>query len=208
MKPIARKDGRFEVRIPRKLSGSGKIESRYFPSRSQALKFISGFKSERREHGKGAVTAEERHWIGVVRQELGSLDRLREVLDHWRKTGRAVTPKSVADTVKEFIAFQCSDKLNPGTVQGITWRLHAFAEAFGTEPMHQVPPGSIEKWLKQYTEGWSRYSMYKRIRPLFAYAKRHRLVMPLCCCDGDFGYERGGLDCEFWPARRVWASFA
>ena len=112
MKPIARKDGRFEVRIPRKLSGSGKIESRYFPSRSQALKFISGFKSERREHGKGAVTAEGYNveasrdapsHSGLNREVAEAVHRRLEQVQHVQADSAAFRVRQTAPTGNAFV---------------------------------------------------------------------------------------------------------
>jgi hypothetical protein len=46
------------VFVPRKLAESGKRETKYFETKSKAEKFVKGFKTERREHGKAAVSAE------------------------------------------------------------------------------------------------------------------------------------------------------
>jgi hypothetical protein len=117
MKPTKRTDGRRSIFVSRKLSESGKREMKYFASKSKAEKFVKEFKVERREHGKAAVSAEERHWIQIARTKLEDLSRLREVLDHWRKTGRGVQPISAKDAVESFITFRTKQsKLNPATV--------------------------------------------------------------------------------------------
>jgi hypothetical protein len=165
------------VFVPRKLSETGKRESRYFPSKTKAEQFIKGFKTERREYGKASVSAEERHWIQVARTELGNLDRLREVLDHWRKTGRGVQPISAKDAVESFIAFRTKQtKLNPATVHDVTWRLRAFGREFGASQLHQISPGQLETYLSTHTEGWSRKSHHKRLLQFLSHAKRHRWI--------------------------------
>jgi hypothetical protein len=63
---VQRKDRRYEVRVPRRLSVSGKRESKYFRTKEQAQEFIRSFESEQREHGRQAITATERRWIGQV----------------------------------------------------------------------------------------------------------------------------------------------
>lgn len=176
MKPVNREDGRWQVRIPRKLSGTGKRESRYFSSKSQAEKFIKEFKTERREHGKQAISSEERHWIQVVKTELGSLDKLRDVLDHWKRTGRGVQEMGAKEAADAFIKNQSAAGLNLKTVADIRWRIRAFGESFGSAPLHQITPGQIENYLRGFENEWSRRSFYKRLRPLFAYAKRHRWI--------------------------------
>jgi hypothetical protein len=165
------------VFVPRKLSESGKREAKYFATKTKAEKFVKGFKTERREHGKAAVSAEERHWIQVARTELGSLESLREVLDHWRKTGRGVQPISATDAVESFITFRTKqNKLNPATVHDVTWRLRAFGQAFGSTQLHAITPGQIESLLNTHTEGWSRKSHHKRLLQFFSHAKRHRWI--------------------------------
>lgn len=147
MKPTKRTDGRWQVFVPRKLSESGKRETKYFESKTKAGKFIKEFKTDRREHGKAAVTAQERHWIALARNELGSLDTLREVLDHWRKTGRGVQPISATDAVEKFITFRTKqNKLNPATVHDVTWRLRAFGKRFGSAQLHAITLDSLKRF--------------------------------------------------------------
>src|SRR5260221_10683697 len=100
MTPIYRPDGRWQVRVPSKYSLSGKRESKYFASKAKADKFVKGFKEEREEHGKNVVTADERYWVTVAKQELGDLSKLRDVLDHWKHTGRGVQPVTTHDAVE------------------------------------------------------------------------------------------------------------
>jgi hypothetical protein len=174
MKPIRRADGRWQVYIPRKLSQSGRREARYFASECKAEKFAAEYQADHREHGRQAVTADERHWINVARKELGSLDRLRDVLDHWHRTGAGVTSTAARDAAQAYLEWRKADRLNPATRQDIRWRLNAFAAHFGERPLHQLTAGDVERWLRPYTEGWARRSMYKAIRPMFAHAKCHR----------------------------------
>jgi hypothetical protein len=91
MKPTERSDGRWTVFIPRKLSESGKREAKYFPSKTQAAKFVTEFKSEHREHGKSGVTSQQREWIRFAESKLGNLALLPEVIRHWELTGATLS---------------------------------------------------------------------------------------------------------------------
>jgi site-specific recombinase XerD len=178
MKPTKHKaSGLWCIRVPPRLSDTGRWSIKYFTSRAQAHKAIEAIKNEKAEHGKSAVTAEERRWINVARTELGSLESLREVLDHWRLTGAGVVPISANEAAERFISFRIPGKLSKRTQYDICWRCRAFGKAFGETPLHSITPGAIERWLHKYAEGWSRKSMDKRIRPLFAYAKRNRFIL-------------------------------
>lgn len=168
---------KWRVTVPARMSGTGKRKDAYFDAQKAAEKYIASLLADREEHGKQAVTAEDRHWINVVRQELGNINKLRQVLDHWHRTGAGVTSVTAREAAKEFLEWRKADKLNPGTKLDISWRLNAFAEHFGDRAMFQITTGEIEKWLRNFSEGWARRSIYKRIRPLFAHAKRHRWLV-------------------------------
>src|SRR5260221_3723345 len=175
--PSKHTSGRWRVVVPARWSDTGKQQDRYFATKAKAEEFITGTLDERDEHGKQAVSAEERHWIQVAKHELGDLAKLREVLDHWRKTGAGVKRILVRDAVERFKLCRFADKLNQETVRYISWRLSAFSERFGDRFMHQITPGEIEDWLQGYSEGWARHSMNKRIRPLFHYAARQHWLI-------------------------------
>jgi hypothetical protein len=168
---------KWRVTVPARLSGTGKRKDVYFDAQKAAEQYIDDLLADREEHGKQSVTADERHWINVVRQELGNLNKLRQVLDHWSRTGAGVASVSAREAAKEFLEWRKADKLNPGTKLDISWRLNAFADHFDDRPMFQITAGEIERWLRNYSEGWARRSMYKRIRPLFSHAKRHRYLV-------------------------------
>src|SRR5258708_29721533 len=102
MKRVERSDGRWQVRVPAKLSKSGRGESRYFPTKSQATKFAKEFRAENREHGRSGVSGKEREWIAYARNELGNLDLLPEVISHWKRTGERLSPIKAGDAVTTY----------------------------------------------------------------------------------------------------------
>jgi integrase len=162
--------GRWVVRIPAKLSSSGKRDSKYFPTKETALEFLSAFNSERREHGRSAVTSEERAWINIARAKLGNINKLLDVLEHWKRTGANVKAIGADEAVEKFITYRSADRLNTGTRHDITWRLRTFAKAFGSARLDQITASEIDEFLRTRNEGWDRRSFWKRIRPLFKHA--------------------------------------
>jgi hypothetical protein len=178
MRPSKHKgSGLWRIRIPPRLSDGGKWQSKYFRSAAKAREAIQAIEAEKAEHGKAAVTAEERHWINVARTELGDLSQLRPVLDHWRLTGAGVQVKPAQEAVEDFLAHRLNEKTSIRTRHDISYRCRAFGKAFTDTPIHSIIPGAIEKWLGIYNAGWSRRSMYKALRPMFAYAKRNRWLL-------------------------------
>jgi hypothetical protein len=175
--PSEHASGRWRVTVPAKFSDTGRRRDRYFDTKKSAEQFISETLGERGEHGRQAVSSEERHWINVARTELGSLDRLRDVLDHWKLTGKDVSPVTAHDAAEAFIKDRESESLNPKTMDDIRWRLRRFGKFFTATELHAITPGSIEAYLKTFPAGWSRKSHYKRLQPFLAFCKRRRWVM-------------------------------
>jgi len=168
--------GRWFFRIPAKLSTLKKRETRYFGTEEEADKELVAFKAEREEHGKQAVTSEERRWVGYARARLGSLDILPEVIRHWERTGSgAIAPMVVDVAVASFKAIQFK-RVGDRTKSDIRYRLDAFATHFHGRQMHQIHAGDLETFIDGYDAAWSRRSFYKRLRPLFAHALRHRWI--------------------------------
>ena len=167
---------KWRVAVPKKLSLAGKRYDKYFDSQKSAETFIADTLKDRAEHGKRAVSSEDRHWINVARTELGDLSLLPKVLAHWKKTGdEAIRARLVLDAVHAFKTTQ-KKRVSARTFSDISWRLDKFTEHFGGRSIHQIHSGEIEQWLDQYPVGWSRKSMFKRLGPLFAYAIAIRLL--------------------------------
>jgi integrase len=176
MKPIERTDGRWQVRIASKLSKSGKRESRYFASKSQAQKFVADFKAETREHGRSGVSGKEREWIAYARNELGNLDLLPEVITHWKRTGERLAPILTAEAVKTYSKAAEDEYENRRTLNDVKERIQVFSTRFGTRQLHEIQPDAIESFLAGFSAGWSRWSAHKRLKPFFKYAKRRRWI--------------------------------
>jgi integrase len=178
MKPFKHATGRWAVQYSAKNSGIGKRQMRYYDSEKDAVSDIRKWTRERDEFGRSAVRAEERDWILFARRQLGILDLLPEVIAHWKATGAgSITPTLVSDAVRQFKDWQLP-RVRERTKSDIRWRLDAFAEAFPTQYLHQLHAGDIETWIYSRGSQWSVRSFYKRLRPLFDHAVRHRWVAP------------------------------
>jgi hypothetical protein len=176
MKPFKHNTGRWAVQFSAKNSGTGRRQMRYYSSEREALADIRKWTQERNEFGRSSVTAEERNWINFARQQLGNLDVLPEVIAHWKAPGSgSITPTLIPEAVRQFKAWQLP-RVKLRTKSDINWRLGAFSQAFPEQNIHQLNAGDLETWLYKQGKPWSIRSFYKRLRPLFDYAMRHRML--------------------------------
>jgi integrase len=174
VKPIERKDGRWVVFIPRKLSKIARREPRYFPTKAKASKFITDFKAEHEEHGKSGVSADQREWIAFAQNELGDLSILPEVIRFWKRNGERLEPIETKAAVKEYSEAVKRDYSNPRTRNDITERLELFGKHFGSRPVHEISATDVERYLETFASGWNRWSVHKRLRPFFKVATRRK----------------------------------
>jgi integrase len=149
----------------------------YFDSRTAAEADIKRRKAEFAEHGRQSVTAQERSMILLARQVLGDLDMMPQVLEHWRKTGAgSVSPTTVEEAVERFKKWRLPKLKSARTQSDVRWRLDAFSKAFSGRMLHQLHAGELETWIHDHKADWSVRSFYKRLRPLFDHALRHRWI--------------------------------
>jgi integrase len=176
MVPVKRNDGRYEVRVPRKYSQSGKRESHYFKTKDDAQNFISDFADERREHGRQVITATERRWVGYWRERVGSLELMPTIVNFWKRSGENLKPIATQAAVKAFIDAADAEYSNRRTLNDIVSRLRRFGDHFGTRPLHEVSVADVEAYLTAFKQGWNRWSHYKRLKPFYQFARRRHYI--------------------------------
>ena len=93
------------------------------------------------------MTAEERNWVQFLKQSLGDLSLIPQVVEHWRKAGAgSITPILVPEAVRQFKAWALPQVKRRARAD-INWRLNVFARAFPEPCMYQLNAGEIETWL-------------------------------------------------------------
>jgi hypothetical protein len=185
MQITRRADGRYQVFIPAKESPTGKRQAKYFKyrttdreDRDSAEKFVARHEAQRREHGNAAVTAEERHWINIARAKLGSLVKLGEVLEHWRRTGANIRPMSAKDAVQEYVKRrEASTLIADRTKSDTRHRLGKFVEHFGDNRLDAITAPLVDEFLLTISEGSNRRSFWKALSPFFKHALLQRWVV-------------------------------
>ena len=177
MKPTFHKASkRWVVQYPPKLSTTGKRQSVYFATEEEAEEDVRSRVGEREEHGKAAVTAQERAMIIMAREVLGDLRELPKVLEHWRKTGdAAVRPRIVDDAVHTYLKTRKSE-VTQRTFYKISGNLEGFVRAFEGRAVHSIHAGDLDLWLQSFSAGWTRKTAYAQLSPFFQWCLIHRHV--------------------------------
>jgi site-specific recombinase XerD len=175
MHAILRKDGRFEVIIPRRMSPSGKRKSHYFHSRTKADAFIRELRTELLEHGRQAITAEDRRWLAYWRARVGDLSLMPDVVRHWKLTGETLHPIPAIEAAIQYVEAVTGDYTNKRTLADVRLRMRHFGDRFGTRLLHEISTEDYERWLAGFN-GYNRWSYCKRIKPFLKFALRRRWI--------------------------------
>jgi hypothetical protein len=166
---------RWVVQYPARYSTTGKRQAVYYPTQDDAQADIDRRKCDREEHGKQAVTSEERRWILYARDRLGDLDKLPQVIEHWRRTGpEAITPTTTHGAVEMFLLHHLP-QVGARTASDLRSRLGRFEADFPGD-LHAINAGQVETWLTGFKKPWTRKSYWKQLSQLFSFAHRHRLI--------------------------------
>src|SRR5271165_6154739 len=126
MKPYIR------VETPAGFDGHEKRRPVYCKSRNQANELkarIKAWKNERRNPNVQvvALTEADRNWLGYIKNRIGDLSKLPEILDGWQRTETTITKTTVRDLCKAFEVFKAGEISNPRTLSDIRYRLSQFS---------------------------------------------------------------------------------
>jgi integrase len=175
MKPYLHKTGRWAVQWPISFDPEKKKRrTSYFDTRTAAEKAIKETLTERKEHGRASVTAEERAMIVYAREALGSLDRLPAVIESWRRSADIVKI-TFADAVDDYTTALKRETVNPRTIQNTRTTLKPILGAFGSRLVSEVSDGELEAFLGDL-QGWTRYTQRKHLASFYTFAVRKRYV--------------------------------
>jgi hypothetical protein len=170
--------GGFFLWLPAKLAHDGKRRAVYFPNRNAAYNAIMGLKYDLREHGKGAITADERAAITLARRELGDLSKLPEIIRYWKQFGPdAVTKTTLQDAIPKYLEYRATLDLDRRTQSDTKSALHVFSLNRHWQYVHEITTPEVREYMNQRAPGSSRKTAYKHLNLFFRWCKEERLVI-------------------------------
>lgn len=178
MSPLKYNQGKYKWRVfaPPGYEGAEGRRPYYFESKEKAQAFCDSVKrwdAARKGKVRGIkIDDADINWLGFLKNELGTLSSLPDVIRHWKRTSAELAEKmSVVDLCDAFLTFQEAKNLKPTTIAEIRSKLRRFSLTYGPEPVHEVSPLEMQKYLLTLPAGWTRKGHFKWLRQMFSYAK-------------------------------------
>lgn len=144
---------------------------------NQANEALMRYKRDLREHGRAAVSDEERSYISMARTELGDLKLLPEVIRFWRMNGPgAVVKTTLKDAIAKYLEFRATLGLDRRTLRDTKSAMRLFAFQYGWRYVHEITTAEIRAYLDERGAPSTRKTAYKHQRLFWDWAKSERLV--------------------------------
>ena len=132
---------------------------------NQANEALMRYKRDLREHGRAAVSDEERSYISMARTELGDLKLLPEVIRFWRMNGPgAVVKTTLKDAIAKYLEFRATLGLDRRTLRDTKSAMRLFAFQYGWRYVHEITTAEIRAYLDERGAPSTRKTAYKHQR--------------------------------------------
>lgn len=174
--------GRWQVRIPVKLSGTGKRETKYFPTKAEAMGYITNLEDVAAGLRLGETLMTRSEYDAVIEElaRLAPFDvTLKDVIDYYIARHRASDAKKIAVLVPLYMeTLKDMSRQYRAAVRQIIKR---FCSDFGANLIDDVMPEQFDEWLSEWKKTPSAYNFALRhIKPFFAWAisKKYAVQSP------------------------------
>ena len=159
--------GRWQVRIPAKLSGSGKRETKYFPTKAEAMGYISNLEDVAAGLHLGETLMTRSEYDAIIEElaRLAPFDvTLKDVIDYYIARHRASDAKKIAVLVPLYMeTLKDMSRQYRAAVRQIIKR---FCLDFGDNLIDDVMPEQVDEWLSEWKKTPSAYNFALRhIKP-------------------------------------------
>ena len=159
--------GRWQVRIPAKLSGSGKRETKYFPTKAEAMGYISNLEDVAAGLHLGETLMTRSEYDAIIEElaRLAPFDvTLKDVIDYYIARHRASDAKKIAVLVPLYMeTLKDMSRQYRAAVRQIIKR---FCLDFGDNLLDDVMQEQFEEWLSEWKKTPSAYNFALRhIKP-------------------------------------------
>lgn len=174
--------GRWQVRIPARLSGTGKRETKYFPTKAEAMGYITNLEDVAAGLRLGETLMTRPEYDAVIEElaRLAPFDvTLKDVIDYYIARHRASDAKKIAVLVPLYMeTLKDMSRQYRAAVRQIIKR---FCSDFGANLIDDVMPEQFDEWLSEWKKTPSAYNFALRhIKPFFAWAisKKYAVQSP------------------------------
>lgn len=197
--------GRWQVRIPAKLSGTGKRETKYFPTKAEAIGYISNLEDIAAGLHLGETLMTRSEYDAIIEElaRLAPFDvTLKDVIDYYIARHRASDARKIS--ILEPLYRDTLQDASSHYRSRVRQVLGAFASVFGDCLIDDITQDEFEKWLA----GWkttppSYNSALRHIKPFLPGPSAKNMLFNPLLKESDNASTRGRLFPFLRPRRHI-----
>jgi integrase len=175
----------YPVDTPAGFDGKTKRSKVYCRSLSQVSDIkarIKQWKLNRKYQPETLIIEDsDKRWIAYLHNELGDLDQIPVIVEHWKRTGKAIAERvTVKASVDSYLEAR-KTHVKPKTHADYRSKLGQFSERFGGRLLPELAPGECRAFLDSIANKTSRRAYYAALNPWLDWCieKRWLVLNPL-----------------------------
>jgi integrase len=169
------------IRAPRGFDGNSSRRAYYFKTKNQATEFrkqIKRWKAEQKSPGGTLLFDDsDKRWIAYLREHVGDLKLLPEIVGHWERTAKRITrPLLVADLCRQFVAYRATKNLDKRTLAEDRYIARRVIDQLGLKMAHEITRADIRRLLDRAPSQTTARKIYKVTSLILDYGKEHNVI--------------------------------
>jgi integrase len=175
----------YPVDLPAGFDGKIKRSKAYCRSLSQVSDIrarIKQWKLNRKyQPDTLGITDNDKRWISYLHNELGNLDQIPVIVEHWKRTGKAITERvTVKESIDSYLEAR-KTHVKPKTHADYRSKLGQFSDRFSSILLPELSPGECREFLDSIANKTSRRAYYAALNPWLDWCieKRWLVLNPL-----------------------------
>lgn len=187
----------YPVDTPAGFDGKAKRSKVYCRSLSQVSDIkarIRQWKLNRKYQEPETLSIDEsdKRWIAYLHNELGELNQIPMIVEHWKRTGKAIAEKvTVKESIDSYLEAR-KTHVKPKTHADYRSKLGQFSERFEERSLIELLPGECRAFLDSIPNKTSRRGYYAALKPWLDWCieKRWLVLNPLSEIKPNQGQQR------------------
>jgi integrase len=169
------------IRAPKGFDGYPARRAHYCQNKNQARELRLRIKRWKAEQKSPTDTLSfddsDKRWIAYLREHVGNLKLLPEIVTHWERTAKKITsPLLVADLCRQFVLYRATRKLDKRTLAEGRYVARRISDQLGNKLAHEITRADVRRLLDNATSQSTARKLYKVTSLIFDYGKENGVV--------------------------------